>query len=167
MPGVTLLHRSRWVVRRRRAEALERLTRITSFFVVLAHDKGSTLRAGIPLTACGVASQLTVVTGRSGDGWDIDYERLAGTSGTLVIFMDLARLEEIADNLILAGRPVDQPAAVISRLSLPGSEQRIGTLGTVAGLARGLTPPAVAVIGHVVARASQLEAVVAAARHEL
>jgi uroporphyrin-III C-methyltransferase len=122
--------------------------------------------AGIPLTARGVASQLTVVTGTSGDGQDLDYERLAGTPGTLVIFMGLARLETIADNLILAGRSVDEPAAVISRLSLPGSEQRIGTLGTVAGLARGLSSPAVAVIGDVVARVSQLEAVVGAARSE-
>ena len=43
--------------------------------------------------------------------------------------MGLARLETIADNLILAGRSVDEPAAVISRLSLPGAERRIGTLG--------------------------------------
>ena len=39
--------------------------------------------AGIPLTARGVASQLTVLTGRSGDGSELDYERLAGTPGTL------------------------------------------------------------------------------------
>jgi len=116
--------------------------------------------AGIPLTARGVASQLTVLTGTSGDGRELDYERLAGTPGTLVIFMGLARLETIADNLILAGRPVDQPAAVISRLSLPGAERRIGTLGTIAGDARGLRSPAVVVIGDVVAHASQLQAVI-------
>jgi uroporphyrin-III C-methyltransferase len=122
--------------------------------------------AGIPLTARGVASELTVLTGTSGDGRDLDYDRLAGTPGTLVIFMGLGRLETIADNLILAGRPVDQPATVLSRLSLSDSEQRIGTLGTVAGLARDLASPAVVVIGDVVARASQLEALIAAARRE-
>jgi len=108
--------------------------------------------AGIPLTARGVASQLTVLTGRSGDGSELDYERLAGTPGTLVIFMGLARLEAIADGLILAGRSVDEPAAVISQLSMPGAERRIGTLGTIAGVARGLESPAIVVIGDVVAR---------------
>jgi uroporphyrin-III C-methyltransferase len=116
--------------------------------------------AGIPLTARGVAAQLTVLTGTSGDGRELDYERLAGTPGTLVIFMGLARLETIADNLILAGRSVDEPAAVISRLSLPGVERRIGTLGTIAGDARGLASPAVVVIGDVVAHASQLQTVI-------
>jgi len=106
--------------------------------------------AGIPLTARGVASQLTVITGTSGDGSDLDYDRLAGTPGTLVVFMGLNRLETIADGLILAGRSVDEPAAVLSRLSLPGARHRIGTLGTIAGLADGLPSPSVIVIGDVV-----------------
>jgi uroporphyrin-III C-methyltransferase len=111
--------------------------------------------AGIPLTARGVASQLTVLTGTSGDGRELDYERLAETPGTLVIFMGLARLEAIADGLILAGRSVDEPAAVLSRLSLPRAERRIGTLGSIAGLARGLASPAVVVIGDVVAEVAR------------
>jgi uroporphyrin-III C-methyltransferase len=114
--------------------------------------------AGIPLTARGVASQLTVLTGTSGDGEELDYELLAATPGTLMIFMGLARLQTIADRLILAGRPDDEPAAVISRVSLPGSERRIGTLGTIARLASGLETPAVVVIGDVVAHASRLQA---------
>jgi uroporphyrinogen III methyltransferase / synthase len=122
--------------------------------------------AGIPLTARGVASQLTVLTGTSGDGGDLDYERLAGTPGTLVIFMGLGRLETIADNLILAGRRVDEPAAAVSRLSLPDAERRIATLGTIAGVARDLASPAVVVIGDVVARASQLSAVIELARDD-
>jgi siroheme synthase len=107
-----------------------------------------------------------VLTGRSGDGSELDYDRLAGTPGTLVIFMGLARLEAIADGLILAGRSVDEPAAVISQLSMPGVERRIGTLGTIAGVARGLESPAIVVIGEVVARATQLNAVIELARDE-
>ena len=99
-----------------------------------------------------------------GDGRELDYERPAGTPGTLVIFMGLARLETIADHLILAGRPVDEPAAVISRLSLPGAERRIGTLGTIAADAQGLTSPAVVVIGEVVAHESRLHSVIELAR---
>jgi uroporphyrin-III C-methyltransferase len=108
--------------------------------------------AGIPLTARGVSSQLTVITGTSGDGGELDYDRLAGTPGTLVIFMGLNRLETIADGLILAGRRVDEPAAVLSKLSLPGAKHRIGTLGTIAAVAEGLASPAVVVVGDVVAR---------------
>jgi uroporphyrin-III C-methyltransferase len=113
--------------------------------------------AGIPLTSRGVASQLTVLTGTSGDGGDPDYEQLASTPGTLVIFMGLRRLEAIADGLILFGRSVDEPAAVLSRVSLPGAERRFGTLGTIAEAARGMASPAVVVIGDVVSYALRRE----------
>jgi uroporphyrin-III C-methyltransferase len=106
--------------------------------------------AGIPLTARGVASQVTALTGTSADDTDLDYARLAQTPGTIVLFMGLGRLEHIADNLILAGRAVDEPAAVISRLSLPDAEIRIGTLGTIAAVADQAATPALVVIGAVV-----------------
>ncbi len=114
--------------------------------------------AGIPLTARDIAAQVTVLTGTSADGGDLDYDRLAATPGTLVIFMGLKRLEHIADNLILAGRPVDEGAAVVSRLSLPDSEVRAGTLGTIAAVAEGLSSPAVAIIGDVVRQAADVRA---------
>jgi uroporphyrin-III C-methyltransferase len=114
--------------------------------------------AGIPLTSRGVSAELTVVTGQSADGGDLDYPRLAASPGTLVIFMGLGRLAYIADNLILAGRSVDEPAAVISRLSLPDTEIRTGTLGTIAAVADGMRSPAVAIVGDVVAFRRVLEA---------
>jgi len=119
---------------------------------------------GIPLTARGVAAQLTILTGTTADGSDLDYEHLAATPGTLVIFMGLKRLAQLADNLILAGRRFDEPVAVVSRLSLPDAEIRIGTLGTIAAVARGLATPSLVVVGDVVAKASRLRAVVALAQ---
>jgi uroporphyrin-III C-methyltransferase len=112
--------------------------------------------AGIPLTSRDVAQQVTVLTGTTADGDDLEYDRLAATPGTLVIFMGLRRLAHIADQLILAGRPVDEGAAVVSQLSLPGAEVRVATLGTIAGAARGLSSPAVAVVGDVVHHAANL-----------
>ena len=109
--------------------------------------------AGIPLTSRGVAAQLTVITGTNADGTDLDYDRLAGTPGTLVVFMGHLRLAHIADRLILAGRRADEPAAVISKLSLPDAVARTGTLATIAPLARALPQPAIVVIGDVVAHA--------------
>jgi uroporphyrin-III C-methyltransferase len=112
--------------------------------------------AGIPLTSREVAQQVTVLTGTSADGSDLDFARLAATPGTLVIFMGLRRLEHIADGLILAGRSVDEGAAVVSRVSLPGAEVRVATLGTIAAAARGLRSPAVALVGDVVHHATDL-----------
>ncbi len=117
--------------------------------------------AGIPLTSRDVAAQVTVLTGTNADGSELDYDRLAGTPGTLVIFMGLRRLEHIADELILAGRSVGEGAAVISRLSLPDAEVRTGTLGTIARVAEGLRSPAVVVVGDVV-HALRLREVLAA-----
>jgi uroporphyrin-III C-methyltransferase len=108
--------------------------------------------AGIPLTARGIASEVTAVTGTSADGGDLDYEHLAQLPGTIVIFMGLGRLEHIADNLILAGRPVDEPAAVISRLSLPDCRIHAGTLATIASVAENAATPALVVIGEVAGR---------------
>ena len=110
--------------------------------------------AGIPLTSRGDAAQLTVVTGTSAEGGDLDYAQLASSPGTLVVFMGLGRLAQITCGLIEAGRDADEPAAVLSQLSWPGAEIRTGTLETIAELAQGLGSPAVAVIGAVAARAN-------------
>ena len=121
--------------------------------------------AGIPLTSRDVAAQLTVITGTSADGGELDYERLAATPGTLVVFMGLNKLEALADGLILAGRSMDEPAAVLSRLSWPDKEVRVGTLATIAAVAAGLRTPAVTVVGEVVLHAAGLRAAFDSARY--
>ena len=113
---------------------------------------------GIPLTARGVAAQLTIVTGTSGDGSALDYAHLAATPGTLVIFMGSKRLGAVAAGLVSAGRPADEPAAVVARLSLPDAEVRTGTLSTIEQVAEGLPTPSLIVIGDVVAKARSLGA---------
>jgi uroporphyrin-III C-methyltransferase len=105
--------------------------------------------AGIPLTHRDTASRVTVLTGTNADGTELDYDHLAATPGTLVIFMGLRRLATIADNLILAGRSVDEGAAVASRLSLVDACVRTGTLGTIARRAEGMATPAVVIVGDV------------------
>ena len=110
--------------------------------------------AGIPLTARGIASQVTAIAGTTADDADLDYDRLASTPGTIVIFMGLGRLEHIADSLILAGRPVDEPAAVVSRLSLADAEIYRGTLATIASVASTASTPALVVIGGVASRSA-------------
>ncbi|MBM79898.1 MAG: uroporphyrinogen-III C-methyltransferase [Planctomycetaceae bacterium] len=76
--------------------------------------------AGISLTHRDHASAVAFVTGHEDptkDSSSLDYEVLARFPGTLVFYMGLHRLKYIADSLIEAGKPIDTPAAVISRAS--------------------------------------------------
>jgi uroporphyrinogen III methyltransferase/synthase len=108
--------------------------------------------AGIPVTHRGVASSVTVATGRVGDGAassSPDWDALARTGGTLVILMGMRTRSAIADALIAGGRSPDTPTAVIARGTMPG-EQVVRT--TLAGLADvDLAAPAVIVVGEVAA----------------
>jgi uroporphyrin-III C-methyltransferase len=107
--------------------------------------------AGIPITHRGVSAQVTLVSGHSASGEDLDYDHLAKTPGTLVVFMGLAHLAEIAERLIEAGKDRDTPAAVVSRGTHTDGESVIGDLHEIAELVTGLASPALLVVGDVVA----------------
>ena len=104
--------------------------------------------AGIPITHRGLSSQVTIASGHDLDA--LDLEALARVSGTVVLFMALANLGEIAERLIAHGRDPRTPAAVISAGSTPAQQAVTVRLADVAEEARGLQPPALVVIGHVV-----------------
>src|SRR4029078_13510523 len=70
--------------------------------------------AGIPVTHRGVSDCVTIATGHAADGSPADYDAVAAAGGTLVLFMGLARLRELADGLVRAGMSPDTPAAVVS-----------------------------------------------------
>jgi uroporphyrin-III C-methyltransferase len=106
--------------------------------------------AGIPVTHRGVSAQVTLVSGHSAAGDDLDYEQLARTPGTLVVFMGLAHLAEIAGRLVAAGMDGRTPAAVVSRGTHPDGESVSGDLREIGELAAGLESPALLVVGEVV-----------------
>lgn len=106
--------------------------------------------AGIPITHRGVSDTVTVVSGHSAEGDEPDYERLAGSGGTIVVFMARERLQRVADGLSGAGLDPDTPAAVISSGTLPEQRVATGRLRDVAELARTLDSPALLVVGEVV-----------------
>src|SRR5262249_12368036 len=56
--------------------------------------------AGIPVTHRGVSAQVTLVSGHSASGDELDFDHLVKTPGTLVVFMGLAHLPEIVDGLL-------------------------------------------------------------------
>ena len=107
--------------------------------------------AGIPLTHRGVSAQVTLVSGQSADGSELDYAELARTSGTLVVFMGLATIPRIARGLIDHGKDPETPAAIVARGTTPDAQVRRGSLGSLGELAAGLPSPALVVIGEVAA----------------
>ncbi|MEA2351646.1 MAG: uroporphyrinogen methyltransferase / synthase [Thermoleophilaceae bacterium] len=110
--------------------------------------------AGIPVTHRDDASAVAFVTGHEDPDKPesaLDWSALAAFPGTLVLYMGVRRLDEIAAALIDAGRPADQPAAVVARGTQAGQRTVAGTLGDIAAsvAGEGIEPPAVTVIGDV------------------
>ncbi|HWB22826.1 MAG TPA: uroporphyrinogen-III C-methyltransferase [Gaiellaceae bacterium] len=111
---------------------------------------------GIPVTHRGLSAQVTLVSGHSAKGEELDYGHLARTPGTLVVFMGVAHLPRIATQLIEHGMDASTPAGVISRGTYADSESVTGELHEIADLASELASPALLVIGDVVSVGAQL-----------
>jgi uroporphyrin-III C-methyltransferase len=120
--------------------------------------------AGIPITHRSVSAQVTLVSGHSASGEDLDFDHLAKTPGTLVVFMGLSHLAEIASRLVAAGKSPQTPAAVVSRGTHPDGESVSGELHEIAELASGLESPALLVVGDVVAVGARLATGIVASR---
>jgi uroporphyrinogen III methyltransferase/synthase len=132
--------------------------------VVPGVSSGSSVAAyaGIPITHRGLSSSVTFVTGhedmsklQSAIRWD----HLAKGADTLVFFMGLARIAEIADQLISNGRDADTPVAVIRWGTYGRQETVVSNLAGVAAAVkrRKLTPPALIVVGEVVRLRERLQ----------
>ncbi len=112
--------------------------------------------AGIPVTHRGVAHDFTVISGHLPPGHPdslTDWDAVARLHGTLLLMMAVENAPAIADALLAGGRKPDTPAAVICDGSMPGERVVLSTLGSLAtDLAReGVRPPAIIVVGDVVA----------------
>ncbi len=117
--------------------------------------------AGIPVTQRGVASAVALVTGHEDPAKpesDLDWQALAAFPGTLVLYMGVARIEQIAAALIAAGRPASEPAAVVQAGTLPGQRTVRAPLGELAQavVEAGVRPPAITVVGPVSELAEQI-----------
>jgi uroporphyrin-III C-methyltransferase len=112
----------------------------------------------IPVTHRGVAAQVTLVSGHSASGDELDFAHLARTPGTLVFFMGLRQVARIVEGLIAHGKDPCTPAAVVARGTLVDAELAEGKLRELPELARGLPQPALVVVGDVVAVRHRLAA---------
>ena len=114
----------------------------------------------IPVTHRGSSDRVTIANGH---GVPDDPEALASLArggGTLVLFMGLERLPELAAGLVAAGLDPATPGAVVANGTLPEQESVTGRLDELAELAAGLPTPALVVVGEVVGVARRLRAAV-------
>jgi uroporphyrinogen III methyltransferase/synthase len=109
--------------------------------------------AGIPLTHRDFASSVTIVTGHSaGDSEkSVDWAKIAGAGGTIVILMGVESLEAIASKLVEGGLNPGTPVAVIEQGTLKQQKTVVGKIDTIAKDAKekNVKPPAVIVVGEV------------------
>ncbi len=117
--------------------------------------------AGIPVTHRHFTPAVTFVSGWEAyekSGQEVAWEHLARSAGTLVLMMSIRNARTNARRLVEAGRDADTPAAIV-RWGTRGIQRTVvGTLATIADLveAEGIRPPAVLVVGEVVALREQL-----------
>lgn len=124
---------------------------------------GCTTYAGIPLTHRDHAQSCQFITGHlQQDGeLSLPWQSLASGGQTLVFYMGLASLGEIATQLVKAGLPASTPAALIANGTRDDQQVVRGTLQQLEQMARDnqLGAPTLTVIGEVVGlfNAAQLD----------
>ncbi|HEX6288395.1 MAG TPA: uroporphyrinogen-III C-methyltransferase [Herpetosiphonaceae bacterium] len=111
--------------------------------------------AGIPVTHRELASSVAFITGHEDPAKPetaLNWHTLATAIDTLVFYMGVGNLPEIAEKLIVNGRRPDTPVAVIRWGTKPEQQVVTGTLQTIAAAvaAAALKPPAITVVGDVV-----------------
>lgn len=116
---------------------------------------GASAYAGIPLTHRDFTTSVAFVTGHESPGKEaseIDWEGLSLGSGTVVFYMGVKNLPQIASNMIAHGRAPGTPVALIRWGTRPEQEVLTGTLADIAEKAKktGFKAPAITVVGEVV-----------------
>ncbi len=114
---------------------------------------GAPAYAGIPATHRMRAQSVAFVTGHNAGGGaprGVDWPALARGAETIVLYMGLQRLPEIAAELLAAGRAPEEPVAILSDATTPRAQQRITTLAGASAIHHGPGPTLI-VIGSVVA----------------
>jgi len=113
---------------------------------------------GIPLTHRALCHGAILVTGHDAScppregGGPISWEALVRTGLPLVIYMGVARCEEIQRGLLEAGMPGSMPVAAVANATRPDQREMATRLDRLAGdlRAAAIGSPAILVIGEVV-----------------
>jgi uroporphyrin-III C-methyltransferase len=123
---------------------------------------GGLAYAGIPATHRDVNHSFAFVSGHQSGGalpGGVDWQALSRAAPTIVVYMALGHLGEVAERLIAAGRGPDEPAAVVAKATTP--EQRVieTTLARAAAdaAAAHIEAPAMLVVGPAVKLRQRIE----------
>lgn len=124
---------------------------------------GAAACAGIPVTHRGEAVRVTLVTAHEsakGNGPQVRWDLLAqDPHATVVGYMGVSSLPEVAAKLQAAGMPASTPAALVSQGTTAAQRVVVSTIARLhaTGVAAGIRPPAIFVIGPTVRRAAALD----------
>jgi uroporphyrin-III C-methyltransferase len=107
--------------------------------------------AGVSLTHRGFGHGVAFVTAHASDAGEPDWNALAASGVTLVVYMGVARSRNVQTKLIAAGMLPDTPVAIIENATLPRERQLRTTLGKLADdiAVHALESPAIMLIGEV------------------
>lgn len=116
--------------------------------------QGAAASTGVPLTHRGLATGVRYVTGhRARDAeLDLDWQSLASQETTLVVYMGVASIGEIATRLVSHGLPAETPVLMVASATTPREERRLSSLAAIGRDAAGHRGdlPALFIIGAVV-----------------
>ena len=119
---------------------------VTSSIAVPAYN-------GIPVTHRDFCSSVHIITGhrRAGREYDIDFQALVNTRGTLVFLMGIAALNDICQGLLDAGMDPKMPAAVLQKGTTSDQKRVVATVATLKEEVerQGIETPAIIVVGRV------------------
>src|SRR5580698_1054463 len=113
--------------------------------------------ASIPATLRGINRAVIFAAGHGADE-EFDWTALARAGQPIVLYMVMHNLQRIANALMAAGLAAQTPAAVIASATTPQQRVLVSTLEKLAADARRqkFEPPAIVVIGDIVAMRAQL-----------
>lgn len=144
-------------------EALELKKHHIPFEIVpgITAAAGCSAYSGIPLTHRGKSRRVQFITGhfKHDEPLEIDWQTMAHSDSTLVIYMGLSTIEQICGGLMQAGMPSSMPAAAIENGTTVNQRRIISNVGQLArDVARHqLGAPVMLIIGEVVSLSGQLD----------
>lgn len=107
----------------------------------------------VPLTHRGLSRSLRYVTGHCREDMtlDLDWNGLADPETTLVVYMGMANVGQIASELIAHGLPANTPALAVNNGTTPRERRVLTTLALLPATARaaGFDGPVLFIIGKV------------------
>jgi uroporphyrin-III C-methyltransferase len=137
----------------RGGEEMEALRRANISFEIVpgvTSFLGAAASAQIPLTHRRASSALVLITAhQASESESADWNRLAASGATLVIYMPGRNYSEIASKLKATGLNAETPSVIISRATTPQQQTCYTTVGRL-HLAPQLSAPTLLIVGDVV-----------------